>query len=131
MTTQAKRILIVDDDDQIRNLLRTVLESHGYAVRHAANGLEAAKLAEAETPDLVITDIFMPEADGFEVLAVIKKSHPEIPVIVVSGSQVTPNVDFLHLAGRLGAYSVLHKPFRPQQLVEAVETALANPSGRS
>jgi CheY-like chemotaxis protein len=75
-------------------------------------------------PDLVVTDIFMPEADGFEVLAIIKRLHPDMPVIVVSGSQITPNVDFLHLAGRLGAHSVLHKPFRPQELIHAVEQAL-------
>jgi two-component system nitrogen regulation response regulator NtrX len=121
-----KRILIVDDDAQIRTLLRTVLESRGYVVWHASDGVEAAGLMQTETPDLVVTDIFMPEADGFEVLAAIKKAHPDMPVIVVSGSQITPNVDFLHLAGRLGAYSVLHKPFRPQELIDAVERALGN-----
>jgi two-component system nitrogen regulation response regulator NtrX len=121
-----KRILVVDDDAQIRNLLRTVLAAHGYIVRHAADGTEAARLIRDEVPDLVVTDIFMPEADGFEVLTVIKKSYPEIPVIVVSGSQITPNVDFLDLAGRLGAYSVLQKPFRPQELIDAIEQALAN-----
>jgi two-component system nitrogen regulation response regulator NtrX len=120
-----KHILIVDDDAQIRTLLRTVLEAHGYVVRHASDGAEAASLMQAEAPDLVVTDIFMPEADGFEVLAVIKKSHPNMPVIVVSGSQITPNVDFLHLAGRLGAYSVLHKPFRPQELLDMVAQAFA------
>jgi two-component system nitrogen regulation response regulator NtrX len=124
-----KRILIVDDDAQIRTLLRTLLEGLGYIVRHASNGVEAAALMHAEAPDLVVTDIFMPEADGFEVLAVIKKAHPDMPVIVVSGSQITPNVDFLHLAGRLGAYSVLHKPFRAQELIDAVERALAGSKG--
>jgi two-component system nitrogen regulation response regulator NtrX len=123
-----KHILIVDDDAQIRSLLRTVLEAEGYAVRHAADGAEAAGLIADDAPDLVVTDIFMPEADGFEVLAVIKKSYPDIPVIVVSGSQVTPNVDFLHLAGRLGAHSILHKPFRPRELIAAVERALADRS---
>jgi len=123
------RILIVDDDAQIRTLLRTVLEAHGYVVRHASDGAEAASLMRAEVPDLVVTDIFMPEADGFEVLAVIKESYPEMPVIVVSGSQITPNVDFLHLAGRLGAHSVLHKPFRPHDLIAAVEQALADRPG--
>ena len=121
----AKRILIVDDDAQIRTLLRTVLEAHGYAVRHASDGAEAANMMQAEAPDLVITDIFMPEADGFEVLTSIRKSHPHMPVIVVSGSQITPNVDFLHLAERLGAYSVLHKPFRPHELMAMVGQALA------
>lgn len=121
-----KRILIVDDDPQIRTLLRTVLEGHGYVVGHAADGAEAAGLIRDEAPDLVVTDIFMPEADGFEVLAVIKKSYPDLPVIVVSGSRITPNVDFLHLADRLGAYSVLHKPFRPKDLIDAVEQALAS-----
>jgi DNA-binding NtrC family response regulator len=119
-----KRILIADDDAQIRTLLRTVLEAHGYIVSHASDGTEAASLIRNEAPDLVVTDIFMPEADGFEVLAVIKKSYPDMPVIVVSGSQITPIVDFLHLAGRLGAYSVLQKPFRPQELVDAVKQAL-------
>jgi two-component system nitrogen regulation response regulator NtrX len=120
-----KRILIVDDDAQIRTLLRTVLEAEGYAVRHASDGTEAARLMADEAPDLVITDIFMPGADGFEVLAVIRKSYPDIPVIAVSGSEITPHVDFLDLAGRLGAYSILHKPFRPQELIGAVKKALA------
>jgi CheY-like chemotaxis protein len=78
-----------------------------------------------QSPDLVITDIFMPEGDGFEMLNELRGREPKVPVIAMSGGGVQDGLDVLAIAGRLGATKVLYKPFARRQLLDAIAEALA------
>jgi CheY-like chemotaxis protein len=125
----ATSILVVEDSEPIRTMVVTILEQAGYRVSQAVNAREGTSLIDRVVPDLVITDIFMPEGDGFEMLRAIRHRNPPVPVIVMSGSAKTATVNFLDLADRLGAAFVLAKPFKRQQLLDAVGRALASAAG--
>ena len=114
------RILVIDDDDQIRELIREVLERGGHTVFEADNGDAGIKMVGAETVDVVVTDIIMPDKDGLETITELRKSHPEIKIIAISGGGRRVNRDYLPTAQAFGADRVLYKPFRPQEVVQAV-----------
>jgi CheY-like chemotaxis protein len=114
------RILVIDDDDQIRELIREVLERVGHTVFEADNGDSGIKMVGAETVDVVVTDIIMPDKDGLETITELRKSHPEIKIIAISGGGRRVNRDYLPTAQAFGADRVLYKPFRPQEVVQAV-----------
>ena len=106
----AARVLIVDDEPDVRLSLRLALELAGYAVRIAANGREALEQQREEPADILITDIFMPEADGIETIAAFRKEFPAARIVVVSGAGRRANADYLHAARVLGAeYEELRK----------------------
>lgn len=121
---QKARVLVVDDDPQILDLVRKMLELEGYEVLAVENGQVAKMEIEANPPNLIITDVFMPEGDGLEILNMIRGRSAIIPVIVMSGSAPTGDVNYLRLASRLGAFHSLPKPFRADQLLSAVKSAL-------
>jgi len=81
-----KKVLLIDDDDLVRLTLHAYLEDSGYEVRDAAGGREGLDCFAREAPDIVLTDLRMPDLDGFQVLAAIKKISPATPVIIVSGA---------------------------------------------
>lgn len=115
-------VLVVDDDEGVRALLRVTLEQEGYRVREAAgarNGLEALA---GEAPDLVLLDVMMPEMDGWEMLQQVQRRHGRaVPVIMFSGS-----VDESALAAESrGASGFVGKPFDPQQLLEQARRILS------
>ena len=118
-------ILLVDDNDDARVTVARILEMAGHAVVQASNAKEASALLKEQSPDLVITDIFMPEGDGFEMLNELRGREPKVPVIAMSGGGVQDGLDVLAIAGRLGATKVLYKPFARRQLLEAIAEALA------
>jgi CheY-like chemotaxis protein len=120
----AASILLVDDSDEIRGMVARILEQEGYEVGQAANAREAVSLIDHLRPDLVITDIFMPEGDGFELMREIRDRNPRLPVIVMSGGAQIPGLNFLDVADRFGAAVILSKPFRRGQLLDAVNRAL-------
>jgi CheY-like chemotaxis protein len=97
----------------------------GYGVAQAPNAKVASALLKKQAPDLVITDIFMPEGDGFEMLNELRDREPKIPVIAISGGGMQQGLDVLAIAGRLGAKRVLYKPFARRQLLDAIAEALA------
>ena len=118
------RVLVIDDDQGTRDLIRYTLEAAGYAVVHARNGRIGLETFRAEPADLIITDIIMPESDGVEVLMAIRAEAPDVPVIAISGtSQNSPF--YLRLAGKLGASQTLAKPFTSEALLQAVDLARA------
>jgi CheY-like chemotaxis protein len=121
----AVNILLVDDNDDARVTVARILEMSGHNVVQAANAKAASALLKEQTPDLVITDIFMPEGDGFEMLNELRGHEPKIPVIAMSGGGMQEGLDVLSIAGRLGAKKVLYKPFARRQLLEAIAEALA------
>ena len=121
----ALNILLVDDNEDARVTVARVLEMSGHTVVQAGNAKAASALLKDLTPDLIITDIFMPEGDGFEMLNELRDREPKIPVIAMSGGGVQQGLDVLAIAGRLGAKNVLYKPFARRQLLEAIAEALA------
>jgi CheY-like chemotaxis protein len=117
-------ILLVDDNDDARVTVARILEMAGHTVVQASNAKEASALLKEQSPDLVITDIFMPEGDGFEMLNELRGREPKIPVIAMSGGGIQEGLDVLSIAGRLGATKVLYKPFARRQLLDAITDAL-------
>ncbi|MEX2454672.1 MAG: response regulator [Rhodospirillaceae bacterium] len=120
------KILVIDDDDMVRDLLMETLRRADYDVDIANNGAEGLKHFEDTRYDLVVTDILMPEKEGIETIMAMRKSDPATRVLAISGGGRTGNHDYLDIALVLGATAVLRKPFRPSQFLEKVRTLLAD-----
>lgn len=119
-----KRILVVDDEEDVRRVACTFLEDAGYETCEAANGVEALERLRAIPCDLVLTDLVMPEKEGAETVMEMRKSHPEIGIIAMSG--VVGAEFYLRAARMLGAGSTLLKPFTREELIESVEAMLVS-----
>jgi len=119
------RILVIDDEDVVRHMLRTVLELQGHEVLEAKHGNEALQLQQASPLELVITDILMPEKDGLEVIMALRRQAPKLKVIAMSGGGRFKQIDALETAQLLGAVATLRKPFNLALVVETVKAALA------
>jgi CheY-like chemotaxis protein len=116
------RILLIDDDEQVRAFLSHVLKQAGYEVVEASNGRKALELFRQVAPELVLTDILMPESDGLEVIAWIVDQHPTTRVIAMTGGRGENN--FLRSAEIVGAHRILAKPFGPDRLLRVVQEEL-------
>jgi DNA-binding response OmpR family regulator len=121
-TTGGKRILLVDDDPEIVESMRTVLESRGYEILVARDGNQGLAMAETETPDLVVLDMMMPKRSGFLVLEKLRRSNPT-PVRVI---MITANEGSRHkaYAEMLGVDDYIRKPFAMDRLLESVDRLL-------
>ncbi len=119
------RILIIDDEDELRSMLRQMLEQAGHEITEAVNGAEGIQLYEQDTHDLIITDIIMPEKEGVETIIALRRADPDLPIIAISGGGRLEATDFLTMTKKLGARRTLSKPFRRDQLLEAVDECLA------
>ena len=113
-------ILIVDDDERLREFISVNLEMEGYGVREASSAEEGLAALEEEPPDLVLLDVMMPEVDGWEMLRRVQERHGvgAIPVIMFSGKV---DDDALKRATSRGAQGFIGKPFNPQQLIETTK----------
>lgn len=118
------RVLVADDDEQVRSLLSRMLEREGHGVLLAADGFEASELYRQELPDAVILDLYMPEKEGLETLLELRTDFPGIRIIVISGGGGAFALDPLRTAKRMGAVSTLTKPIRRAELVAALDEAL-------
>jgi two-component system chemotaxis response regulator CheY len=118
-------ILIIDDDDSVRDSLRRTLHKEGYTILEASEGKGGLKQLECSRADLVLLDMFMPDKDGPETIGELRRTHPGIRIIAMSGGGFKGTLDVLHVATKLGARQTLAKPFTREQLLEAVETELA------
>jgi DNA-binding response OmpR family regulator len=119
------RILVIDDDQSVRSVLRILLQQSGHQVVTAEDGRSGLETAEEDNFDILIIDIFMPEMDGLETIRLIRKSKSTMPIIVISGGSgraLEPN--FLAMARKFGAIESIEKPFRPNALFAAVEACL-------
>jgi CheY-like chemotaxis protein len=114
------RILIIDDDAELRPTLRAILEQVGYEVVEAADGQEGLQRYVVVPADVVLLDILMPEREGLETMRALRRLNAQVKVIAMSGGGQTGTMDFLHVAAALGAQRTLHKPFTRQTLLEAV-----------
>ena len=117
-------ILLVDDDEQLRTMLSEVLRRAGHQVREAADGRQGLRLYEIKSPDLIITDLIMPVEDGVEMIGKLKRLHPEVKIIAISGGGRISSQDYLKIAKILGAQIVLNKPFSHQEILDAVNNML-------
>lgn len=122
----SRKILIVDDDLALRRTLRGVLEKNGFTVTEAANGKEAIKQVEAVGPDIVLTDIIMPEQDGMEIIPTLRKTFPGTKIIAMSGGGSLGMNDLLHIAEKLGADACIEKPFTNDTLLSEIQKVLAS-----
>jgi excisionase family DNA binding protein len=115
-------VLIVDDDEGLREYVRTRLEAEGYAVREAASAEAGLQVLEEATPDLVLLDVMMPEVDGWEMLRLVQERHGvgTIPVVMFSGKADAP----VDEAASRGAQGFIGKPFDPQELVDQTKQLL-------
>ncbi len=114
-------ILIVDDEPSILQSLGGLLSDEGFDVRTAANGYEALKAIDRETPDLVMLDIWMPGIDGLETLKEIKKESPNTPVIIATGHGT---IETAVKATKLGAFDLIEKPLSIDRVIVAIQNAL-------
>ena len=118
------RILIIDDDDQVRTMLRRTLEADGHEVDEAANGNIGISKYRGNPADLIITDIYMPEKEGLETIIELKRDHPEVRILAISGGSRDMDLDFLPVAAKLGAEKTLNKPIERRALLNAVSELL-------
>lgn len=118
------RILVIDDDPDVRQSLRKILTRAGYDVVEAADGTVGVELQHREPADVIITDIFMPGLDGLQTMRQLKKEGSLVKVIAVSGGDRTGTMDLREHAKLLGAFKVLAKPFEMQDVLDAVKEAL-------
>ena len=123
MQTKTTRILVVDDRSDVLGFVRAALERAGYQVDVAQNGREAMALQRQRPVDLLITDIFMPEADGMETIDRFRAEYPRTRIIAMSGG-VEGMQDYLQIADQIGVDATLRKPFTIQELLSAVRGAL-------
>jgi len=119
-------VLVVDDEELARFTIREILEAEGHSVVEAKNGNEAIAQFNKEQTDIIITDIIMPDKEGIETIIELKRDHPNVKIIAISGGGRTRNLDFLELAKRYGADSALAKPFSEDELIEALDDVLAS-----
>lgn len=119
------RILVVDDDPEIRSTLKKLLELAGHQVVVAADGRAAEAALSGGDFQLMITDIVMPDQDGIEVIKVTRAAHPELPIIAISGGGRLRTGNYLRLAQAMGAARSFEKPFDFQELAAAVEELLS------
>ena len=119
-------ILIIDDNEHVRQLLRDVLYMAGYQVHEAKTGEEGLKEIQSNAPALVIVDMIMPDMDGTEVIRKLRQEYERIKIIAISGGLESQGLDVLDLAQRFGATRTVKKPFEIRSLLDTVHEVLSN-----
>lgn len=118
------RILIIDDDRAVQLSIQLALEREGHQVVCASDGEEGLSAFASKTPDLVITDLIMPNKEGIETIIQLRVRDPKTPILAISGGGRLSNADFLKMAAKVGANAILAKPFERQDLIAAVRGLL-------
>jgi CheY-like chemotaxis protein len=118
------KILVIDDDEQYRALVRRMLEGDEHRVWDASSAEEGYDIFLNEDPDLVITDILMPQTDGIELITRLRRTKPDLPIIAISGGGKCPAELYLSSSKYLGATRTLPKPFCRDELLRAIKESL-------
>lgn len=128
METEAKKILVVDDDAQLRLSLRHILVREGHRIDEAINGQQAIDSIDAaeDEYDLVLMDIIMPDKEGIETILHLRRRYPSLKIIAMSGGARLFDFDPLRLARDCGANFILAKPFEPAALRDMVRLCLGD-----
>jgi CheY-like chemotaxis protein len=111
-----KRILVVDDNDDLRATIQALLQADGFDVAQAADGRAALAELRSRPADVVLTDLFMPDQDGIETIVELKKLYPHLKIVAMSGWTSAQGSDYLQVAREIGAAHTLQKPFDPAEL---------------
>lgn len=120
------KILVIDDNDLVRTSTRTILESEGYQVVEAGDGDAGIAKANSSAPDLILTDIVMPNKEGIEMIRDLRSRGYDGPIIAMSGGGRLDASEVLVLAGKLGADACIAKPFKKADLLAKVKACLDN-----
>lgn len=116
-----KRVLIVDDDAEMRDAVARILRGAGYAVELAADGDQAIAVQRTRPAEVLITDVFMPSRDGLETIQLFRSEYPDVAIIAMTGGSPTGRVDeYLQVAKIAGARATLRKPFAAQALLDSL-----------
>jgi CheY-like chemotaxis protein len=113
-------VLIADDDPALREALKLALEAAGYRVRVAAHGGEAFSLQAQNPADILVTDIFMPESDGFEAIDRFRRKFPATKIVAMSGDAKRAKLEYLPVAALMGVDATLKKPFKTDELLQTL-----------
>lgn len=120
------RILVADDDPEIRKILKMMLERDGHEVTLAVNGIEATKLYAQRPPDLLITNIVMPDKEGIGTILDVRRDFPDAKILAISGGGQIGNKDYLEMAEKVGAQRSLMKPFGQSEILAVVSELVAS-----
>ena len=123
-SVSTKHILVVDDDEMMRAFIRELLLINDFEVTEAANGKLGLKEFRDNTPDLVITDIIMPEMEGISFIRELRSHNKEIPIIAMTGNVHGRMEEFLDISSQLGADEILRKPIKSKEFLDSIERLL-------
>jgi CheY-like chemotaxis protein len=128
---QSKLVLVIDDDPDVARAIKQVIETGGHQVRCAFTGQKAIEAMRTARFDVIVTDVFMPECDGIEIVVAARRQNPAATIIAISGGGTYMTTgDALKVSRALGATHCLHKPFTAPQLLELIgRCALADAPG--
>ena len=118
------RILIIDDETQVRSMLRLMLEREGYEVVEAPDGIEGIKAYRQNPADLILTDLIMPNKDGIGMIIELQKEFPDVKIIAMSGGGLNKPEGYLKGAKKLGALCTLTKPIDREEMLRAVKNTI-------
>jgi DNA-binding response OmpR family regulator len=116
------QVLIVDDDADLRLSLKLVLDLAGYATRTASDGNDALRQQRELPAAILITDIFMPESDGFETIQKFRREFPQTRIVVISGAAKRAKQNYLSVAAQLGVDATIQKPFDVEELLATLRS---------
>jgi len=123
-------ILIIDDEPQIRSMLKLMLERDGYEVAEAPDGIEGIRVFRQNPAELIITDLIMPNKDGIGLIIDLKKEFPNVKIIAMSGGGLNKPEGYLKGAKKLGADCTLTKPIDRDEMLRAIKDVLQSPSSQ-
>jgi len=121
------RILVIDDESLTRSTVVTMLNREGFSVEEASDGQAGIAMIHKTPPDIVITDLFMPNRDGIEIVMELKRSYPQTKIIAMTGGGQRRMMEIASAATVLGADHILYKPFEMESLLAAVNAVLGTP----
>ena len=122
------KILVIDDDDLLRRVVEKVLILGGHQVLAAADGALGMAIFRKERPEIVVTDIIMPEQEGLGTIMMMRRERPEARIIAMSGGGRMGNLDVLEAAHALGSDEVIAKPFLPRDLLDLINRLVLDPT---
>ena len=118
-----RKILVIDDEADICEMTKLLLERAGHEVACTSDSRLAGRMLKEQAFDAVITDMLMPDKDGLEVMADLRRNHPEVRIIASSGGGRVSSDSYLHIARKSGAHALLSKPFTMPELLACIEQA--------
>ena len=125
------KILVIDDDEQVLDMLYESLTREGFDVLKASNGEQGLRIYRQEPVDLIITDIIMPEKEGIETIIELRQDFPDVKIIAMSGGGRIGTKDYLHLAKIFGVQRTFTKPVAREQLLDAIKELLKEKPNRT